>query len=294
MTARLDRHLTLSLFRPLSRTGWVKADPSVPVLMYHSISDDAEKDVPPYYRLATSPQRFAEQMNWLADAGFRGVALDEALAALADGEASLEPLAAITFDDGFRDFHTAAWPVLQNHNFTATMYLPTGFIGAQRKSFHGKECLTWNEVRELRAQGIRFGSHTVNHSKLHDLPWNAISDELKLSQSHLARELAEPIVSFAYPYAFPQEDRRFSNRLAELLRGLGYESCVTTVVGRVRPQDDWFNLKRLPVNSCDDEALFLAKLQGNYDWLGSAQRLVRQVKRLTGQSAPRGSETSAP
>ena len=294
MAARIDRHLTLALFQPLSRAGWAKAEFSVPVLMYHSISDDAEADVPPYYRLATSPRRFAEQMDWLADSGFRGVSLEEALAILAEGESGHEAVAAITFDDGFHNFYTEAWPVLQRHEFTATVYLPTGFISTQRKSFRGKECLTWNEVRELRAQGIRFGSHTVNHPKLHELAWNKIGDELKLSQAHLARELAEPIVSFSYPFAFPQEDKPFTKQFAELLRGQGYQSCVTTVVGRVRAQDDGFYLKRLPVNSCDDEALFLAKLRGNYDWLGSAQRFVRQFKRLTGKSVARASESAAP
>src|SRR6185369_12183946 len=105
-------------------------------------------------------------------------------------------------DDGFRNFHTEAFPVLQKHQFTATVFLPTGFIGDAadvpsgqsrvedngpaenaeaegvlvaplpgsqaspgrgRRSFKGTECLTWEEVRELRNSGIRFGSHTVTH-----------------------------------------------------------------------------------------------------------------------------------
>jgi hypothetical protein len=80
---------------------------------------------------------------------------------------------------------------------------------------------------------------------------------------------------------------------AELLSGLGYHSCVTTVIGRVQPGDDVFCLKRLPVNSCDDEALFFAKLHGAYDWLGSAQRTVRQFKRLTGKSVTREARSAA-
>jgi len=291
MSARFDRYLTLSLFRPLRQAGLVNGEQSIPVLMYHSISDDPEEKIQPYYRLATSPRRFAEQMQWLGNSGFQGVSLEEALAALADGKSSRRPLAAITFDDGFRDFYTEAWPVLQRHGFTATMHLPTGFIGTPRKSFRGQECLTWNEVRELRAQGVRFGSHTASHPKLHELSWTAIGNELAWSKTRLEQELGEVVTGFAYPYAFPQEDARFTERFAELLRGQGYRNCATTVVGRIRAHDDLFRLKRLPVNSCDDEDLFLAKLHGNYDWLGPAQRMVRQIKRLSVGPVTRAAKT---
>jgi peptidoglycan/xylan/chitin deacetylase (PgdA/CDA1 family) len=290
---RVDRYLTLSVFRALHRPGLGGAAGVVPILMYHSISDEPEDGVEPYYRLATNPRRFAEHMSWLNDSGYQGVSLETALAMLAYGEPDNRPLVAITFDDGLRNFYTEALPVIQQYGFTATMHLPTAFIGSQRRSFLGRECLTWDEVRELCAHGIRFGSHTVNHPKLHELSWDKIEDELRLSKMCIEQELEEEISGFAYPFAFPQEDRGFTSRFAELLNRLGYQSCATTVIGRAQPGDDAFCLKRLPVNSCDDEALFFAKLHGAYDWLGSAQRTVRQLKRLTGRSATREAGSAA-
>ena len=281
---RLDRSITLSVFRPLNRVGLGSSNKCVPILMYHSISDDAEAGVEPYYRLATHPQRFAEQMQWLHNAGYFGVSLEESLAALESNKPDSRPLVAITFDDGFRDFYTAAWPALRKHGFTATMYLPTAFITPQRASFVGRECMTWNEVCELRRAGIRFGAHTVNHPKLHESSWDVIRGELAGSKNTIERELGEEISSFAYPYAFPQEDRRFTETFTKLLREEGYQSSVTTVVGRMHAGDDLFRLKRLPANSCDDEALFTAKLSGAYDWLGSAQRAVRQLKQWSGKT----------
>ncbi len=278
---RLDRCLTLSWFRLWHRAG----AGHLPILMYHSVSDEAEEGVQPYYRLATSPRRFADQMQWLGETGHVGVSLEEALALRGREQEGRLPVA-ITFDDGFRDFHTGAWPVLKRHGFTATMYLPTAFIDAPRKSFRGKECLTWDEVRELRAQGVRFGSHTVNHPKLHELPWETIETELAVSKQSIERELNEEITGFAYPYAFPQEDRGFTGTLAGLLRKLGYRNCATTVIGTDAGENP-FCLKRLPANSCDDQSLFVAKLQGAYDWLGSAQRTVRRLKRLAGRSVRR-------
>jgi peptidoglycan/xylan/chitin deacetylase (PgdA/CDA1 family) len=282
---RFDRCLTLSLFRSLNRIGLGSAEDSFPILMYHSVSNDAEEGVQPYYRLATSPARFAEQMQWLRDSGLQGVSLAEALDR--DPKSPGRPAVAITFDDGFHDFYTHAWPILKQHGFTATMYLPTAFIASTRKSFRGKECLTWSEVRELSAQGAQFGSHTVNHPKLHELSWESIDHELAASKQTIESELGEAIDGFAYPYAFPQEDRNFTKTLADRLQRLGYQNCATTVVGRTQAGDDPYQLKRLPTNSCDDRPLFAAKLNGEYDWLGSAQRAVRQLKRLTGKSVRR-------
>lgn len=271
---RLDRWLTLWVFRRIAR----KRPGCVPVLMYHSISDDAETGVPPYYRVATSPRRFAEHLDWLAAGGYRGVSLEAAVEALTSDPPPPQPLVAITFDDGFRDFHTQAGSALRKHGFTATMYLPTAFIADQRRSFQGRECLTWDEVRELRALGIRFGSHTVNHPKLYELTWDKIETELRCSKQRIEDELREEIGSFAYPYAFPQEDVSFGQKLRELMNRCGYRSCVTTIIGRAQPGDDPLRLRRLPANSCDDHALFRAKLGGAYDWLGGAQGLIRRMR----------------
>ena len=278
---RLDRSLTLLLFRPLYRGGIGGPRERLPILMYHSVSNDPEESVGPYYRVATSPSRFLQQMQWLGELGYAGVSLEDGILKLRQGDTRGGRPVAITFDDGFRDFHTAAWPALRRCGFTATMYLPTAFISQRRTTFRGKECLTWDEVRELRAYGIRFGSHTINHPKLHDMASTEIERELVISKKSIELELAEEIDGFAYPYAFPQEDSDFTRTIAALVRKAGYRNCVTTMVGRSQAVEDSFFLKRLPVNSCDDRELFEAKLAGAYDWLGSAQYAYRRVKSRT-------------
>ena len=47
--------------------------------MYHSISADPEPGTAAYYRTATSPARFAQQMRLLRESGWRGVSLREGL-----------------------------------------------------------------------------------------------------------------------------------------------------------------------------------------------------------------------
>jgi peptidoglycan/xylan/chitin deacetylase (PgdA/CDA1 family) len=270
---RLDRELSLHLMH------WLKGDSRkcLPILMYHSVSDDEEDHVHPYYRTCTSRDRFSEQMEWLRELGYRGVSLQEALAT-GMGQPNGRAAVAITFDDGFRNVFTDAWPVLRRHNFTATMYLPTAFISEHRKSWFGRECLTWEEVCSLRKEGAEFGSHTVSHPTLYAMPWEQIQNELINSKAEIEGHLLESISTFAYPFAFPQEDPAFAQRLVDIMRRSGYRSCVTTIIGRRRLKDDPLLLKRLPINQCDDKRLFLAKLRGAYDWMGGPQRLMRQAK----------------
>jgi peptidoglycan/xylan/chitin deacetylase (PgdA/CDA1 family) len=248
--------------------------------MYHSVSDDPEPTFPPYYKVCTSPRRFAEQMQWLAEGGWRGVTLSEGIEILASRSQTGARPVAITFDDGFRDFYSEAYPILRRHGFSATMYLPTAFIGEQRLQFKDRECLTWAEVTELHHAGIEFGSHTVNHPVLAKLSWSEIEKELRESKSTIETRLSGAVRTFAYPFAFPQTDHEFSIRFLQTLRAVGYESCVTTEIGTVIAGDELLQLKRLPANVCDDSALLHAKLAGAYDWLRLPQNTIKRVKSL--------------
>lgn len=278
---RLDRIVTLCIERPLAASGVVSRGQALPILMYHSISDDAEEGVGPYYRVATNPHRFAAQMQQLSELGYVGVSVEEALRGMSARGTDRRRMVAITFDDGFRDFYTAAWPVLKSHKFSATMYLPTAFISSERRSFRGRECMTWNEIRELRKQGVQFGSHTVSHPELYKVSWQQIVSEVEQSKAAIEQEMYEEITSFGYPYAFPQQDANFVAKFRELLMTRGYRNCVTTRIGRVKQDDDHFSLRRLPVNSCDDDVLFAAKLDGHYDRISFVQSCMRRMKTLT-------------
>jgi peptidoglycan/xylan/chitin deacetylase (PgdA/CDA1 family) len=275
---RLDRFATLYLAQPFLASGSRSKTNYLPILMYHSISETPEEDISPYYRTVTRPEVFRSQMSSLREAGWRGVTLRDGLSALPRLGEGIKKIVAITFDDGFEDFYTTAYPALQKYGFSATMYLPTGFISESPKTFKDHRCMSWQQVRELHANGIEFGSHTVNHPKLWDLDWPEITRELGDSRSAIEDQLRAAVPSFAYPYAFPQQDRAFTARFREELRKAGYQNCVTTAIGRVDPEDDLYTLKRLPANSCDDSVLLQAKLAGAYDWLALAQMLMKRVK----------------
>jgi peptidoglycan/xylan/chitin deacetylase (PgdA/CDA1 family) len=236
--------------------------------MYHSIRDGAEGRHP-YYETSTSPRVFAQQMRFLHEGGYRTLKLAEVL----QGAAGCHPekSVVITFDDGYADFYRNAFPLLAEHGFTATAFVITGLLKAQRTCFKGTECLNLPEVRELHSQGISIGSHTVTHPELKLLRQDEVESELSGSQKTLEDALGAPVKSFSYPFAFPEADRGFVSKLADLLNKCGYENGVTTILGTAHPGADRWFLPRLPINSHDDLRFFQAKLEGAYDWLHRIQ-----------------------
>ena len=256
----------------------------IPVLMYHSISNDNEKGLHPYYQINTSPDVFAEHMKFLHKNNYLVITLAEAVKLLFNPQpATSNPqpstrYVVLTFDDGYRDFYTEAYPVLQKYGFGATVFLPTEFIDDKGQKIKDKEHLSWRDVRELHKDGINFGSHTVTHPKLKLLKREDIVYEIRQSRKIIEDKLGESIESFSCPYAFPAEDRKFTRFLKETLLESGYRYGVSTRIGTTSKDDDIFFLKRIPANSCDDISFFRAKLEGAYDWLNRLQYLSKTLK----------------
>lgn len=271
---RIDRVSTLFLMHPLARI--LGRGHRVPILMYHSVSENLFGKSHPYYQINTSPDVFAAQMRWMYRHGYRTITLNDLVQGMACG-ADLSKKFVITFDDGYRDFYTDALAVLKQCGFTAIIYLATDRIRDESARIEGVDYLTWQEVRELHAEGMQFGSHTVTHPDLRSLDPGQIEYELGCSKETIEQELGAEVDSFAYPFAFPEEDRAFTRFLVDLLENHGFETGVSTILGRAGTSHNRYFLPRLPVNSWDDTALLRAKLEGGYDWLHWPQRLHKLV-----------------
>jgi len=263
---RLDRLVTLYCCHPLAKlSGW-SSRYCVPILTYHSISENLFGKVHPYHQINTPLPIFTKQMQWLRQQGYRTMDLSEMQAAFEAGH-DLSKRVVLTFDDGYRDFYCDAYPVLRRFGFTATVFLATDRIRDTSIRLEGADYLTWNEVRELSSQGITFGSHSVTHADLRSLGPEQIEYELGYSKETIEQQIGAPVESFSYPFTLPEEDGDFIRYLADSLENMGYASGVSSTIGRAMPKDPRFFLPRLSLNSWDDQDLLRAKLEGGYDWL---------------------------
>jgi peptidoglycan/xylan/chitin deacetylase (PgdA/CDA1 family) len=287
---RLDRLLTLHCFHSLGKVLPRPNGIRIPILMYHSISESPEEVSHPYFKTNTSPRVFAHHMELLHSNNYKVIDLSEAVKMISTESSGFsnpptfhhssipQKMAVLTFDDGFDDFRTEGFPILRHYGFPATVFLATGFVSDCGESFNGRKCLCWSEVRELIACGVRFGSHTVNHPKLRHLRWDHIKNEIKDSRNTLEDRTGTRVESFSYPYAFPEENSHFKLDLECCLADSGYTHGVTTMVGTANGSNNRFFLKRIPVNSHDDPALFQAKLEGGYDWVHGLQYGFKMLK----------------
>jgi peptidoglycan/xylan/chitin deacetylase (PgdA/CDA1 family) len=280
---RLDRSLTLSIFGPLARFAG-SARQGIPILMYHSVSREGEPGVHPYYRLSTTPRVFESHMAFLEERGYQVIGLEDAFARLragrAAGSAVATRTAVITFDDGFLDFYTEAYPILAKRGYAATVFLPTAYIGKKEGFVEGKRFLSWPQVRELSVQNISFGSHSVSHGKLAAMEAGEVTEELKRSKESIEGEIGRAVGTFSYPYAFPEHRKAFTTFLRSTLEEVGYSCAVTTCIGTALPDANAYFLRRLPVNDEDDAALLEDKLAGGYNWLHAMQYASKSLKGL--------------
>ncbi|MFJ6136708.1 polysaccharide deacetylase family protein [Kitasatospora sp. NPDC092286] len=167
------------------------------ILMYHSVAVEQEDP----YRLTVSPERFADQMDWLHRRGRRGVSVRELLRARAAGRG--DRLVGLTFDDGYADFARHAVPILQAYGFTATAYVVADLLGRDNDwDTEGprKKLLTGRQVAELAATGWEIGSHGLGHQALPGLPAEVLAAQTRESRRALEEVVGGPVTGFCYPY----------------------------------------------------------------------------------------------
>lgn len=114
--------------------------------------------------------------------------------------------------------------------------LRPNLIGSVRQ-----QMLTWDQIREMHDAGIEFGSHTVSHTIMSNVPESQMIEELRDSKDVLSQQLGTPISSFAYPNG---QYGDYNNQVKVALRNCGYSYAVTCCSGFNHASSDLFELKR--------------------------------------------------
>ena len=236
----------------------------VPVLMYHHVTRHRGDTV------TVTPEVFAGQMRYLAEAGYRTLTLAELVDHIRGKGVVRERAVAITFDDGWLDNHRYAYPVLQEHRLNAAIFIVTGRADAAsadgcrsagefprhgeakrliEEGEAGTVVLDWETVRSMAStELVEFHSHTVSHRKCHELERGELVREIVESKRVMERELGRPCPYLCWPYG------KFSDAGVELAREAGYEAIFTTIHGVAEVGSDPFRIKRIVVK--DDVAWF--------------------------------------
>ena len=216
----------------------------IPILMYHSISQRA---APKYRKFAVPPALFAAHMAYLHHQHYTPITVTQFMTMRGVGSFLLpERPVILTFDDGFADFFTAAFPVLEKYHFTATLYVTTAFInGTSLWLSHEGEgtrpMLTWDQLTEINAAGIECGGHSHCHPQLDTISPGAAQKEIVQCKRILEDRLKREVFSFAYPYGY------HTATIKQLVREAGFTSACAVKYEMSSETTDAFALARLMV-----------------------------------------------
>jgi peptidoglycan/xylan/chitin deacetylase (PgdA/CDA1 family) len=164
----------------------------------------------------------------------------------------------LTFDDGFADFFTVAFPILKLYGFVATLYVATAFVNATSRWLRGegeaaRAMLTWDQLCALSAYGIECGGHSHTHPQLDALPLSIARNEIVQCKKLLEERLGQNITSISYPFGY------YSAAIRRLVQEAGYTSACAVGYAMSSQASDPFALTRLFV-SADIQTAALAAL----------------------------------
>lgn len=193
-------------------------------LMYHTISDTQ-------ISIATSINELRKQFQYLKDNNYNVIGENETSTNSKDIH--------LTFDDGYVDNFNVLFPILQEFNYKATIFITTGFLGKEFK--YGLSLMTESQIIELsKSDLITIASHTVTHPKLDTLTYKEQYMEIANSKKYLENLIGKEVNIFAPPFG------RYNDDTIKILKELGIVKSYTTKIGKLSYKN-LLEIPRVPV-----------------------------------------------
>ena len=226
----------------------------LPILGYHRVGPYKGDHVP-----TVSEEAFSSQLALLVRGRFRVLSLEEIAQCLDRGQPLPRRSVALTFDDGYEETHTIAWPLLKRLGFPATAFVTPAEVGLPGFA-------TWDQIGQMASDGMSIGSHTMSHSYLPLVRAERLSEELVGSKHVIEERIGHPVRFISYPVG------GFTLQAQTIVKAAGYLAACTTNRAAPIAGMDRCALRRIKVTERDaNPVCFFAKISGYYD-------LFRQLK----------------
>ncbi|MCZ6596255.1 MAG: polysaccharide deacetylase family protein [Planctomycetota bacterium] len=214
------------------------------IFMYHSIDPSGSP-------VSMDREDFRRQVRWMVESEVSVVDFEELLDMPDDADAIT-----LTFDDGFANYATEAWPVLAEHGLPATVFVVSDQVG-RTNAWGGVSSpvipdiplMSWDQLAEVAETGARIGGHSRTHAHMIDMSADELRDQLETSKERLAEETGQAVSVFAYPYG------DYDAKTLQATRGV-YDLATTTQHRLLHRDEDRHLLPRVDAGYfCDAERL---------------------------------------
>jgi len=210
---------------------WRPSNKGLPILMYHKIGDPPSGSK--LKKLWVSSKMLRRQMAYLSEEGYHPVTFRD----IYDAWDGIKPLLAnpvlITFDDGYMNNYTEAFPILRDFGFRATLFVVVQTVGWDNH-WHDPQAearipmVSWAQLKELQNAGWEIGSHSMNHPNLTKLEIKEVAIESEKSRRIIGEFLDVIPQTFAYPYGAGEDDES----IREAVKNAGYRIALGIHAGK--------------------------------------------------------------
>lgn len=192
----------------------------VPILMYHYIGYNPNPKDTARDTLSVNPDKFEQQLTYLSQKGYTPITLNT-LYGIFNNQTTPPPKPIVlTFDDGYMDFYTTAYPILHKYGFHAISFIPTGLMN---QGYY----MSWSQIKEIAQSGlVDFEAHSVTHANLTSLNPKRLTQELRDSKYILQTQTGKTVNFVAYPFGSS------SNLVQTTAKSLGYVGGLGTWYGK--------------------------------------------------------------
>ena len=248
----------------VGKTGlWQQLTSGVPILMYHAIGLPHEPAGP----FVIPAERFSRQMDWLKKMGYHPIPLTQFLDCQQNFRLLPPRCVVITFDDGYADNYTHAYPILRHYNIPVTIFLVSSYMGLtngwdQNGQLSGRPLMSCAQIQELISQGVHVGAHSCTHPELTAVSSAQAEEEIIGSRQQLESKLGVSIDFFAFPYGKYDPSILAIMQRANFLAGCTIETGLNTLI---TPSS---RLRRTEIQGTDSLARLWLAL-----WTGDAEAL---------------------
>jgi peptidoglycan/xylan/chitin deacetylase (PgdA/CDA1 family) len=164
----------------------------VPVLMYHHIEPENQAITEGHKSLSVDTKYFDTQMQYVST-HYKSINSDQ-LATILKNKTNEKKDIVVTFDDGYSDFFTYAYPILQKYHIIANLMIPTGLM-------NNFGYLNWDQLKQMVSGGSVFAyDHTWSHASLPSVTQSRMYAEIIEPKQKLDQVLGTHTDIFAYPY----------------------------------------------------------------------------------------------
>lgn len=240
----------------------------IPVIMYHRVvKDQSEAGIHGTY---VTLDKFRAQLQYLKDQGYETVTFaDLSNHNYKQRFARGRKWVLLTFDDGYEDNYTTAFPLLKQFGFKATIFLVSARdynswdadVTPPAKAERRFKLMTPEMVKEMMDYGIEFGAHTLSHPKLSKIPLADARHEIVESKRQLEERYQRPFNVFAYPYGDLNEE------VKKIVADAGFTCAFATDSGSVCFDHDLYQIRRIAIFPGNSLHTFKRKVSGHYNFI---------------------------